>query len=224
MYKRTIAISMTLLWVAALAWGTHAVWSYAARPGVAAVAAPQMWPRDDGLLTLDASRPTLVVFVHPRCPCTRATVSALAELVGKARGRLAARALVVKPGDAESGWERSPIVDATRAIPGVEVLVDEHGSLADRFDAATSGQVLLYGVDGRLLFRGGLTRGRGEVGDSDGARAVLELVAPAVVAVPGHTGRPASTAKVETPVYGCPLVTPGSPRSDHVVSEAQCTR
>ena len=40
---------------------------------------PSDWPRDS-VIPLDGRRPTLLMFLHPLCPCSRASVEELAEL------------------------------------------------------------------------------------------------------------------------------------------------
>ena len=62
------------------------------------------------------------------------------------------------------------------AIPNVTVVRDDDGLEARRFGAATSGQSLLYDVNGRLLFSGGITGSRGHSGDNAGRTAMLALL------------------------------------------------
>ena len=133
----------------------------------------------------------VTVFAHPRCPCTRATLRELAELLSAAPD-LAARVMFVRPASAPGGWEKGESWDTATRIPGVDVACDTGGTEARRFGAETSGQVVLTDPTGRVAFRGGLTRARGRTGESAGRRAVLNWVM-------GRTG--ATT----TLVFGCPL-------------------
>jgi hypothetical protein len=57
----------------------------------------------------------------------------------------------------------------------------------------TSGQVLLYDVSGRLVFRGGITAGRGHAGDNVGRDNVVAFLL--------HDTVPAES----TPVFGCSI-------------------
>jgi hypothetical protein len=75
------------------------------------------------------------------------------------------------------------------------VVADDGGVESQRFGALSSGQALLYGADGRLLFAGGITESRGHQGDNAGESAIAALVLGA-----GRSGQSSST-----PVYGCPL-------------------
>jgi hypothetical protein len=78
-------------------------------------------------------------------------------------------------------------------MPDVHLIEDPGGCEAARFGAQTSGDVLLYGADARLLFRGGITPGRGHVGDNPGWDAIIRLISGG------------STSLSEAPVFGCPL-------------------
>jgi hypothetical protein len=79
----------------------------------------------------------------------------------------------------------------------VRVAPDRNGVEARRFGAGTSGHVVIYGGDGRLLFSGGITGARGHVGDNVGLeRAIASL-------------RADSPTCARSPVFGCLL---GEPR------------
>ena len=51
-----------------------------------------------------------------------------------------------------------------------------NGEESARLGAQTSGQVLLYGPKGDLLFAGGITPDRAHLGDSPGRQRILSLV------------------------------------------------
>jgi len=131
------------------------------------------------------------VFVHPHCPCARATIGELAEVLRTAPD-LAVRVLFVEPTGAGDGWERGRLWDSVAALRGAERVCDFGGDEARRFGAETSGLVILADPTGRVVFRGGITRARGREGESAGRRAVLDWVG----------GHPAAAS---APVYGCPL-------------------
>jgi hypothetical protein len=136
---------------------------------------------------------TLTLYAHPHCPCTRAGLGELAELARFLPAATEIRVVFVLPRGVEAGWERTASWDAAAAIPGVAVVCDVGGAEAVRAGAATSGYAVLTDGSGRVAFRGGLTRGRGRVGESPGRRAILEVVAG---------GREVG----EAPVFGCPLL------------------
>lgn len=108
--------------------------------------------------------PTLVMVVHPQCPCTRASINELAVLMTHCQNRLKADVLVFTPIGAKENWERTDLFSSASIIPGVTVVIDRGGVLASKFAATTSGQTLLYDSDGRLIFDGGITSARGHFG------------------------------------------------------------
>ena len=146
------------LTVTGVALGTMA--KYASRPGDAAIAQAS-WPTASRLARTEG-RTTLVLLAHTKCPCTRASLHELARLMARADGRAEAFVVFVGPRDTTKGISVLDLPDTARAIPGVRVVEDEVE--ARRFGGFTSGQVLVYGVGGALVFRGGITRARGHEG------------------------------------------------------------
>jgi hypothetical protein len=185
------------LWLLGAAWlcgiaGAFAAWeSYDATPGAVAGDARSAAPVRPG------ERWSLVLFAHPHCPCTRAGLAELREILAEAPGPIDVRVLFVRPGGVGEGWERGELWDAAAAIPGLRVECDPEGAEARRAGASVSGHVLAYEPGGRLAFRGGITKARGRAGDNPGRRAV-------VAALRG------SAADREGPVFGCPLFAPGA--------------
>lgn len=180
------------LWVLVVGAGTFFLWGYENTPGVKANSTPSAFPAESAI-PKDAARPTLLMFAHPHCPCTRASIAELSRLMTTARGRVAAHLLFIKHEGAGAGWVESDLWAGAAAIPGVRVAADEGGREAARFGAGTSGLTLLYGADGRLLFSGGVTAARGHEGDNAGRDALAALLT-------GDAG-----GASETPVFGCQL-------------------
>ncbi len=164
---------------------------YANSPG-RSPAPPPCWPVESQI-PRDASRPTLVLFAHPRCPCTRSSLGELEVLMGRCQARLSARVLFLKPVNTPDNWTKTELWRKASAIPGVSVHGDDSGAEARRFHSETSGQALLYAPDGRLVFQGGITLSRGHSGDNPGRSAIMAWV----------LGRGSDAFK--TPVFGCPL-------------------
>jgi hypothetical protein len=102
---------------------------------------------------------------------------------------------LVRPMGSPASWISSSSQNWALAagIPGVQVNEDVDGAEAARFGAATSGEVVLYGADGKLRFRGGITGVRGHEGDNLGLQKLMAAVASA----PAGVG--------ESKVYGCAL-------------------
>jgi len=127
---------------------------------------------------------------HTRCACTRASIHELERVMAHAGSRTEAFVVFVGPRDANGVLD---LRETARAIPGVRVVEDE--SEARLFNAATSGQVLLYEPNGALVFRGGITPSRGHEGTSAGGDTVRSFVI---------TGR-VSPLATTTNVFGCAL-------------------
>jgi hypothetical protein len=141
---------------------------------------------------------TLVLLMHPQCPCSRASVAELARLLARVGDRVDTHVLVLAPANQTEHWVRSDLWRAAEALPSVRMTMDARGQEARRFGAMTSGQTLLYDGGGRLQFSGGITVSRGHEGDSVGRTALESLIA----------GLPA--AATATPVFGCSLADPPS--------------
>ena len=195
-YRRWTAGLAVVAWLALLGVGFSLLMRTEVKAGAPA-GAPETWPAGAHAPRVPG-RPTLLVFAHPRCACTRATLRNLERVVAHTGGRATVTVILALPADTPADWERSPLADAARAIPGVTVLVDHGEAEAKRFGTHTSGQALLYDGSGHLRFAGGLTPGRAHEGDNAGSDAVVALIDGAAPAV-------ASTA-----VFGCGLENPTS--------------
>lgn len=178
-------------WLFASGTAFYLAQDYAATPGRAGDA-PASWPAGGGLPRA-ADRPTLLMFLHPRCPCSRASVDELEVLLSHCRGRLEA---VVVFQDAAGDAASSALWHRAASLPGATV-VSDRGAERRLFGGHTSGETLLFAADGWLLFRGGITGGRGHRGDNPGRDAIEALVLDPdfLRGVHSHQG----------PVYGCPL-------------------
>ena len=185
-----LAVACTV-WVLAVAVGLGLLWDYENAPGESA-APPSVWPPESSIQPA-ADRATLVMMIHPHCPCSRATIGELARLMAQAQGRVTAFILLVKPEGFPDDWAKTDLSLSASAIPDVTVVVDDEGTEARRFRAKTSGQTVVYDIEGRLLFNGGITASRGHSGDNAGRSAVVSLL---------NTGE---SANGETFVFGCPL-------------------
>lgn len=189
---RALRIVAVAVWVFAVGAGLSVLVKYANTPGVSA-APPLVWPRDTSLQR-DRDRSTLLVFLHPRCPCSDSTIEELAHIVAAARERLGVYVLFYAPEERGREWVRGPLWRSASLVPGAHLIEDRDGQEVKRFRAATSGQALLYDAAGRLRFSGGITASRGHAGDNDGRDAIVSLAL--------HGSSLSGTA----PVFGCSLL------------------
>ena len=182
---------MTVVWLTGIVAGLAILRAYENAPGADAVA-PARWP-DTSALVRATDRPTLVLIAHPQCPCTRASLAELARLMARFDGRLGANVVFLRPLDVAGDWDSSDLWRRASTIPGVTIVRDDDGVEAARFRASTSGATVLYDVQGRLLFSGGITSARGHEGDSVGLQRIASLL---------RTGK---ADRSDAPVYGCSM-------------------
>ncbi len=181
-------------WVVALFFADRTLLRYDYEAGADAIA-PAKWPADTKL-TRGSGVPTIVVFAHPKCPCTRATIEELAQLMAQIHERATATVVFVRPEGLPADWEKTDLWRGAARIPGVAVVSDPSGVEAARFGAQASGQTMAYDGQGMLRFSGGITVFRGHAGDNDGQSAIASLV---------MTG---NATRDHTSVFGCSLKNP----------------
>lgn len=159
----------TLWFVGSLA-GLHALMDYSAQAGgVAAV--HESWPQGSSLPR--SSKKHLVLFVHPGCSCTKATLSEFSRLMSRPLAKdLTAEVVFMKTPKLEALFSENPLVKKASRVPRTTISFDPGGEEAKLFGAETSGMSYLYGEGGNLLFAGGLTMARGHEGRSTGIDAV----------------------------------------------------
>ena len=197
-----------IAWVVAVAFGLRALLNYESAPGKVG-AVPRTWPETSKIQRAN-DRPTLIMLAHPHCPCTRASVEELAQVMARVQSKVTAYVLFYKPrgpssprdesvqsadrtGGSGIDWEQTNLRKSAAQIPGVTVLSDVDGAEARLFGAETSGHTLLFDPSGGLLFSGGITQSRGHSGGNAGESAVVSLVNNRV------------GERAETFVFGCSL-------------------
>jgi hypothetical protein len=190
--KLFLTAVLGVVWIAAVAFGLRVLLRYESTPGRIGVVGAS-WPATSSIQR-SGPNSTLVMLAHPHCPCTRASIGELAQIMADTHGKLDAYVLFARPSGADTAWDDTDLRRSAAAIPGVTVLSDADGSEARRFGAETSGHTLIFDRSGALLFSGGITASRGHAGRNDGESAVI-------AAVNGkHNDR------TRTPVFGCSLV------------------
>jgi hypothetical protein len=183
------------LWGLAVVAGLAGLAAHGARPGSPGLVSGQ-WPQGAGLV-LAGDRPTMCLFVHPRCPCSRATAQQLEELLATAAEEPEVAVIHFLPPGSQTdpAWTAGPLLERLAALPRAALHADLDGALSQHFGVETSGHVLIYGPQGELRFAGGLTPSRGHLGPNPGlARAAAALSGAATAA--------------DHAVFGCALHTP----------------
>jgi hypothetical protein len=193
---KRLCIVIGVVWVIAVAGGMRALLNYEYTAS-AEGDPPATWPAQSHI-PRSAGLPTVVVMGHPKCPCTRATIGELAVLMTSLHNRITAIVVFVKPHGTPDDWDDTDLRRSAAAIPGVIVKTDLDEVEADLFNAQVSGQTMLYGAGGKLLFSGGITASRGHSGDNAGRSSIVSLVTYG------------TAERTRTPVFGCALRTPKS--------------
>lgn len=184
-------ITIATVWLAFIGLGFHVLLDYEGRPGPSSTLR-QSWPPGSSL-TLSPSQPyTLVMFVHPQCPCSQASISELAILTTHCQ-ILKTYVIFLRPEGFDANWEKTPLWNRAAAIAGVTPLADLGGQESAKFNATISGETALYDQSGKLLFEGGITGSRGHEGDNLGLSTIEAII-------DGKRVREAKTA-----VFGCAL-------------------
>ena len=186
------------VWLALVCLTWFSLLIYERTPGAHAAAA-HTWPLRASLMR-NAAGPSLVMFAHPACPCTRASLTELGEILLRSDCRRV-QTYVVFFADESQGqkWLATDLVNFAKTMPGVKVIADVGGVETKLFGATTSGDLKVYDRSGTLCYSGGITAERGHEGDSNGKSVVLRLLnKQSLLAVGGHPGA--------NPVFGCPIL------------------
>ena len=187
------AVFAVVLWSAAVVAGIQRIWAYEGTPGEE-TSVPASWP-DSALVSVDRERATLMMFVHPLCACTRASLTELRAALDRMEGSPSVWIVLLSPHGMVEDWGKR-IAEIAARIPEATIVTDLEGTAADKFGASTSGHVVLYDRGGGLMFSGGITAGRGHVGDNSGRRGLVAAI------------QSGGDSAHEHPIFGCGLDDP----------------
>ncbi|MFI4876268.1 MAG: hypothetical protein ACIALR_13045 [Blastopirellula sp. JB062] len=179
-----------------LFWWSMTAYSFQVEPPAKTLVS---WPSDSTLPRADA-RPTALFFVHPRCPCTLASISELEESLETlpAASRPLVLAVATVPAEFDREWVETEQIERLSRWPGSPLWIDPGGYEAEKFGAVTSGHVQVFAPSGKLVFSGGVTGSRGHQGDNGGKDALLAAL------------RENAISPRRSPTFGCRLCLPES--------------
>lgn len=189
--RRLSRVGMLSAWILACITGLAIFWIYETTPGQEG-GNPESWPSTSAL-TRASDRPTLVMFLHPKCPCSRASVEEVSRLLATEPDAFALRFVFFQPDATEDSWVQTGLWETVRQFPHAKVVIDKDAREAKRFGAVTSGDTYLFDPSGELRFHGGLTPGRGHVGENAGLEALRQLA------------RSQTPSLTRFAVFGCPI-------------------
>lgn len=189
--KKWVHISLAA-WIIACAAVLWPLWTYANRAGAQGYLPAGWTPPPEFDPPVD--RAMLLMFAHPKCPCTRATMSALERLQCDEPGTFATRVVFYEPIDADPSWRQTDLWARAGRLVDARTIADPGGSITASAGAVISGCTALIDQDGALLFWGGITPSRGHEGESVGLTALRSILR-------GH-----EPGCHRSPVYGCEIV------------------
>ncbi len=179
------------IWIIMMIIGLMVTMNYQWQPAISGPA-PVQWPASINMPSFTI-QPALLMFLHPHCPCSRASVEELGNLMAAQKEKVTTRVIFFDSSKFAKAASESALWKQAGAIPGVQLALDPDGALAREFGVNASGTVLLYDAAGRLLFSGGITAGRGHNGENAGLHDLL-------AALNGE-----SDVRRTQPVFGCTI-------------------
>jgi hypothetical protein len=128
---------LCLLWAVAIIAGLHELTVYSntsseVRPQ------PAEWPQDT-TVPRAGDRPTMVLALHPRCVCSRATLEELAVLLARVSTPPDVEILLYQPDTAADSWAQTHLAIRARSLPFVTVRADRKGRESERFGTPLPG-------------------------------------------------------------------------------------
>lgn len=193
MYLRRSARMALLfgLWLLLLCFGAFVSLEYEKTPARVVHAANPLALNRNDLPSSTAKEFQLLMFAHPKCACTKASLAELVRFLSR-NNNVSTRVYFIVPHSYEC-WKKSETVKLASRIPGVEVTIDYDGAIAKGYQAAASGECFLLDRKSNVLFHGGITESRGHEGDNAGLDQISSIV------------RRNSQLTANNAVYGCAL-------------------
>ncbi|MEO5969296.1 MAG: hypothetical protein ABIQ95_05165 [Bdellovibrionia bacterium] len=179
------------IWILAVCIGFFFLEKYKSTPGKAGTEFKVLPPQSE--IDLSDKPYTLVMFGHPKCPCSRASLVELEKLMSVYSKNFGIKIIFYHPKTATPDWFETDIVAKAKSLPDVKVTFDPDGRLANIIGARTSGMTYVFDKQRRQIFMGGITGSRGHEGENDGTRSIASIA---------ETGKPILTT---TKVFGCSL-------------------
>lgn len=183
-------VAIFVLWIAVMAFGHYTLFSYESKE-CSRGTVKSTWPEKASFTP--GRLPTIVMFIHPLCVCSKASVEEFSNLMRNRSSKVNAVIYVMMPREKQKDFASAPIVERAGRIPDVRVLLDFDNKEAKTFGVETSGHVLIYDERGILKFNGGITAARGEPGPNRYEDEALKTLNSML------------SARSAPPVFGCSL-------------------
>lgn len=154
-------------------------------------AAAIKWPKFARLARAEQV-PTLIVFLHPHCYNSTATMDELQKVLPALKGRVQVYLTIYAPEQMGDAWIKRGVWRQALKMPNVNLYLDKNGEDSELFGAQSSGEAFLYDTSGELVFHGGLTKSWALAGENKGMDAMVARV----------MNLDTRTVAYETPVLG----------------------
>lgn len=191
-FKTSTIIIFSVIWLGLLGFAYSLLVSYENTANKTEVN-PKLWPRESQL-KFDKRKDNLIIFLHPRCPCSDSSLEELNKLMAKSPKSINVIAVFMssEKQDKET-WLKGKLWKDIKANQEIKVFIDEKNTEIKRFKVNTSGEVLLYNSMGRLTYSGGISPARGHAGDNKGSQLIMKYLQ-------GY-----KVQNAQSPVFGCLL-------------------
>jgi len=156
---------------------------------------PNKFPEESKIFK-SKDKPTLIVFFHSQCPCSRATMYELKELISRCKEKINANVVFFKSDKFNDAWVKTDLWKEANSIPTLMVYIDKEEKEIKLFHVKTSGHTLLYDKDDNLFFSGGITISRGHIGSNSGLKSIISFV---------KNNNDAEMKIIKGPIYGCAI-------------------
>lgn len=171
--KKTLNVLIISVWfslVTAIAYGltVYASW------GGNIIKPPLVFPHNQIINLKD--KPTMIIFFHPQCSCSDATLGELERLMPNLQNKVDVHLVFYQPEDKRGDWLKSSLWNSANELKKASIHIDVAGVLAKTFNVENSGQTFIYDKDQSLKFSGGITPARGHRGDSRGRDWILSWI------------------------------------------------
>src|SRR6185503_15587865 len=113
--SRQWPVALAAAWLFLVGFACFTLVRYSLTPGRRGTP-PAQWPAASEVAR-EHTEPTLVLVLHPHCPCSRATLAELTEIMTQCQGRLGARILFVRPTGLPDPWVKTDLWRTVRSIP-----------------------------------------------------------------------------------------------------------
>ncbi|GIX00102.1 MAG: hypothetical protein KatS3mg111_3434 [Pirellulaceae bacterium] len=179
-----VLLGLYVLWGSSIVWGVSRVLNYSFSGDYPTESSPDAV----GEMATSTADFHVLVFVHPKCPCSMATIDNLGRLLPRCPANYAVTAIVFVPEGKDKEWAtETATFAALERLPHTRIEFDTGGTRIRQWNVRRSGHVIVKAPDGSVAFSGGITLERGHAGESLGTVSMMRVLmqqSPPARAVP----------------------------------------